>query len=99
VSGYGLVRLHSNNVFVTPNSFFAPTTTAPSIQRGIDAASSGDTVNVEGGTYAEALTINKAITLDGEGSNLVTLTTPSAGATLANITDTNALDNITVRDI
>ena len=52
VSGYGLVQLKANNIYVTPLSFFvAGGTTTPSIQRGIDAASAGNTVNVEAGTY------------------------------------------------
>ena len=52
VSGYGLVQLKANNIYVTPLSFFAAGgTTTPSIQRGIDAASAGNTVNVEAGTY------------------------------------------------
>ncbi len=49
----GFVRVEAGNVFVTPNSFNSPTTTAADIQRGIDVASSGDTVNVEAGTYVE----------------------------------------------
>src|SRR5205085_5645285 len=36
-----------------------------SIQRGVDAASAGNTVNVEAGTYTEAVTVNKTLTLLG----------------------------------
>ena len=44
--------MKANNIYVTPLSFFvAGGTTTPSIQRGIDAASAGNTVNVEAGTY------------------------------------------------
>ena len=33
VSGYGLVRLKADNIYVTPNSFYVPGgTTTPSIQ-------------------------------------------------------------------
>ncbi len=66
VSGFGLVRLRAGNVYVTPNSFFPLAgTTTPSIQRGIDAASSGDTVNVEAGTYSGDINIDKSLSLQG----------------------------------
>lgn len=47
VEGYGLVRIVAGNVYVTQAN---ETTTPGAIQRGIDAASSGDTVNVQGGS-------------------------------------------------
>jgi len=75
VSGYGFVRLKAGNVYVTPNSFYTPGgTSTPSIQRGIDAASTDDTVNVEAGTYTENVNVNKRITLDGQGSSGVVVT-------------------------
>ena len=66
VSSFGLVRLPAGNVYVTPNSFFVPAgTTTPSIQRGIDAASIGDTVNVEAGMYNDVVDVNKLVVLSG----------------------------------
>jgi hypothetical protein len=67
----GLVRLKANNIYVTPNSYFAapPPNTAtatPSIQRGINAASNLDTVNVAAGFYGgETVAVNKTVTLLG----------------------------------
>src|SRR5262249_53431263 len=63
--GNGLVRLRADNIYLTPNSFFAPTTTAASIQRGIDAAASGETVNVAAGIYTGDVNVNKSLTLNG----------------------------------
>jgi hypothetical protein len=53
----GFVRVKAGNVFVTPSS--------GSIQRGVNVASSGDTVNVHAGTYAENVNVDKSVTLLG----------------------------------
>ena len=62
----GFIRVKAGQVFVTPNSFNAPNTTTASIQRGVDIASSGDTVNVEDGTYVGQVDIAKNLTLLGQ---------------------------------
>ncbi len=92
----GLVTWVAGNVYVTDGG------TDHSIQRGVDVASSGDTVNVEGGTYVESVNVGKAITIDGEGSGptpLATITAASSGTTLINVTSTNAADMVTIRDL
>jgi parallel beta-helix repeat protein len=58
----GYLRLKSGHEFITQLS---ETTTAGAIQRGINVASSSDTVNVDAGTYNELVTIDKSVTLDG----------------------------------
>ncbi|HNQ20860.1 MAG TPA: hypothetical protein PKI46_07365, partial [Bacteroidales bacterium] len=43
------------------------------IQGAINAASDGETINVASGTYTENIVINKAITLQGDNSNIPTI--------------------------
>jgi ELWxxDGT repeat protein len=74
-NGGGFIRIKSGEVFVTPQSYVstapadwgAPTSTA-SVQRAIVPAVAGDIVNIAAGTYTEQLTIDKALTLKGEGA-------------------------------
>jgi hypothetical protein len=66
----GFVRVKNAEVFVTANSFISPTTTTPSIQRGVNAATAGDVVNVATGTFTENVTIAKRLSIIGAGSSL-----------------------------
>ena len=86
VSTYGKVILKSGNVYVTPNSFVSPATTTPSIQRGVNVAATGDTVNVAAGNYTSEGTItinNKVLTVRGPqaGVSPVPTTNPAQWAT------------------
>jgi len=76
-SSYGLVTIISGSVYVTPSSFLSPTTTTPSIQRGVDAASTGSNLWVQspGATYTGGLTISS-------GKNVAINTGSSANATV-----------------
>jgi fibronectin-binding autotransporter adhesin len=96
LSGLGAVSLRAGNVYVTPNSFINPVTTTPSIQRGIDAALSGNTVNIAAGTYTGNLTTTKGLTFVGDGSGTttiaggaspgITINAPAMALTLQNLT-------------
>src|SRR5262249_50685628 len=86
----GLITWVAGNVFVTAPGTHSPgsTDTDSSIQRGVDAASAGNTVNVEAGTFTENVTISKAITVLGSVDGLGTATTNihgSSGSTIFQI--------------
>ena len=67
----GFVLVKPGHDFVTVNSFSSPATTQASVQRGVDAAASGFTVNVAAGTYNEInVKINKPLTLLGAQANV-----------------------------
>ena len=47
----GFVTVVANHAYVTGNSFSAPATTTPSVQRAIDVVANPGTVRIEGGNY------------------------------------------------
>ena len=71
----GLVTTDASNLYVTTNS--------GSIQRGVDAATTGQTVNVGSGTYNESDTLNKAITLAGVDTSAKINPTSGNGITVS----------------
>jgi hypothetical protein len=101
VSGLGLVTWNAGNDYVTPNSYLPPYTSAPSIQRGINAASDGWTVNVQGGTYNEAqIAVNKPLTILGNTANPATTVIDGGGGTglsQAGLVRITAAGNVTFR--
>jgi filamentous hemagglutinin family protein len=94
LSGLGLVRFKSGNVYVTQNS---ETAVNGAIGRGVAAATAGDTVNIEAGVYTGNLTINKALTLEGAGIGQTTLRSAVLhGGDAVTITDAS---NVTLSDL
>ena len=89
VTGTGLVTWSAGNVYVTPVS--------GSVQRGVDAAAAGNTVNVAAGIFTQPskLSVNKSLTLAGAGQALTTIDARSvsndAGMSVS-------ADNVTLRD-
>jgi hypothetical protein len=99
----GLITWVAGNLFVTTPDFGS---TDSSIQRGIDAATTGDTVNVEAGAYVENIAINKKLTLRGAGSGNSPVTDTilqSAAANVPVITVTGSgdsdADRLVLRDL
>jgi len=96
----GFVLVKANHDFVTVNSFSAPATTFALVQRGIDAASPGFTVNVNTGTYANAININKELKLYGlnsgispvNGIRLPEATLATASGIMLNVTTTDPVE-------
>lgn len=78
VGAFGKVVITPSTVYVTPNSFVAPITATPDIQRAIDVAVGTDTVRVEAGSYAgttNTTAASKDLTLAGGSSpGIVTAT-------------------------
>jgi parallel beta-helix repeat protein len=67
------------------------------IQAAIDAAISGDTINVMAGTYEENVYINKAVSLIGEGKKNTTISnTGGAVITIDSITDPITISGFTI---
>ncbi len=84
-SAFGLVTWVVDNVFMTPNSFAEPLTFAPSIQRAINAASPGDTLNIApGNTYSDApnIYIYKDLVIIGSGPEQTVINSGGSTGTL-----------------
>jgi hypothetical protein len=82
VGNLGSVVLNPANVYVTESSFFSPmSTTVPSIQRGVNAASAGDTVNVATGTYVENVSFGGTSGLTVLGPHAGTIATDASRGT------------------
>ncbi|HLO85699.1 MAG TPA: CHAT domain-containing protein [Nostocaceae cyanobacterium] len=93
----GLIRVNANNIYVTPKS--------GSIQRGLDLASVGNTINIATGTYNEPININQSVNLafDPVGVTLTDNLTTAAGGTVGlggklTVSDINFSDAINLID-
>ena len=59
---------------------------ATQIQAAIDNATAGDTIYVYNGSYIENVNVNKAVTLQGEGADVVNVTAALASDHVFNVT-------------
>ncbi|AFZ24102.1 hypothetical protein Cylst_1845 [Cylindrospermum stagnale PCC 7417] len=94
-SAVGFVRVNPNNVYVTPLS--------GNIQAGVNAATTGNTINIASGTYTEpTVNINKPVNLifDGAGATINGNLTTAAGGTIgiSGILTANGDDGINFSD-
>ncbi len=95
------------NPHTTPWTWYVNTSNNSTIQEGVDAASAGDTLRAQAGTYVEDITIDRSLTLIGEGTAKgLTLVKPgtdqafvppptNSGVTVINVT----ADSVTVKDL
>src|SRR6185369_7548659 len=84
----GFIRVHSGNVYVTPNSYIAPNTTVANIQRGVNAAQSGDTIYIENGSYVGDI---DAATGANAGKNVTLSPETRTGSNTAQVTNQGSL--------
>ena len=88
VSTFGKVILRTGEVYVTPHSFFVPGgTSTPKIQRGVDTANIGDTVNVQAGSYSDDVTITKSVILLGAQHGVDARTRGTTSESILNSSD------------
>lgn len=90
VAGAGLALVKADNVYVT--------TASGSIQRGIDAAGTGYTVNLDSGifTLPSTLNVNKAIALIGAGRDATVINAAASGYGISVSTGGVELANFTL---
>ncbi len=75
----GFILVKTGAVFTTVNSFNAPNTTTPSIQRAVDLANSSETVNVGAGTFIEDVVVTKTLIVCGTGPASTIVSGPIGG--------------------
>ena len=87
-TGRGLVTWTAGNVYVTQAS--------GSIQRGVDAVAASGTVNVAGGSYIQAATlnVNRGVTLAGSGQGSTVIDARGVSGNGINVTG----DNVSLKD-
>src|SRR5688572_3625944 len=83
----GYFGLRANEVFVTPNSFaatlppvFGVPTTTPDINRAVRSADPGNIIHIAAGVYANQVTLDKGVSLIGEGQNVTSIILPATPA-------------------
>src|SRR4029078_8987640 len=59
----GFIRVHSGNVYVTPDRHVGPRTAH--IQRAVAAADSGDTIYIKAGSYTGDINAASVLDIDG----------------------------------
>lgn len=79
----GLIRVQSSQLFVT-----TPGTGASneSIQNAVDAATAGDTINVEAGAFTENVALDKRVVLQGAGAGATSIAAAVAGSPVITVT-------------
>jgi hypothetical protein len=92
----GLVTYKPNNLYVI-NLPVIPF--ADDINIAIGLASSGNTINIQDGTYNQRLVIDKSITLDGQSEAGTILNGTGLVGTGRGITINNAVTNVTIQDL
>ena len=74
----GVIDIYSPDIYVNTTGWWRDcgsfNASGTPIQSAVDGADSGDTIFVRNGSYTENVDVGKALTLQGEGADLVTVT-------------------------
>ena len=74
-----------NNFYVTPISFYAPTTTTPNINRAISISPVAGIINIKNATYTMPTTITKSLVFKPSGAVIVNNLTVNAPSGLLSV--------------
>jgi hypothetical protein len=92
----GLIRVVAGHVFVTTPG---TGTSDETIQNAVNAATAGDTVNVEAGVFKENVSINKALTLLGANAGVTGAGVRGAESRIVTNGNQNAVVTITSNNV
>ncbi len=82
-----------------PWNWYVNTSNSSTIQEAVGLASAGDVINIAAATYAERVTVNKSLTLQGAGELTTILNGSGLVGSGSGITINNAITNVSIKDM
>ena len=91
-----MIRIQFNMLVAASYDFIRVPKDYPTIQAAVDAASSGDTIQVAAGIYYEHVTVDKSLTLLGEDSTTTIIDGGWAGTVVTVTADNVNISGFTI---